>query len=37
LGLERELFEQVFNTIDSQIGVRSFLKYGPGNAEFTGS
>ncbi len=37
LALERELFEQVFDTVDSQIGVRSFVKHGPGKAEFTGS
>jgi enoyl-CoA hydratase len=37
-GLDREgdLFEQVFTTEDSQIGVRSFLENGPGKAEFTG-
>lgn len=34
---ERHLFEQVFRTTDSQIGVRSFLEHGPGKAEFTGS
>ncbi|MEY2582338.1 MAG: hypothetical protein QOE09_2187 [Ilumatobacteraceae bacterium] len=37
LALERELFEQVFDTADSQVGVRSFLEHGPGKAEFTGS
>ena len=37
LALERELFEKVFDTVDSQIGVHSFLKHGPGKAEFTGS
>jgi len=37
LALERELFERVFDTADSQIGVQSFLEYGPGKAEFTGS
>ena len=26
---ERNLFEQVFRTADSQIGVRSFLEHGP--------
>ena len=36
LKLERNLFEAVFHTADSQIGVRSFLEHGPGNAEFTG-
>ena len=37
-GLDREqaLFEQVFTTEDSQIGVRSFLESGPGKARFTG-
>ncbi len=37
-GLDREgdLFEQVFETADSQIGVRSFLESGPGKATFTG-
>ena len=34
---ERHLFEQVFHTADSQIGVHSFLKHGPGKAVFTGS
>jgi enoyl-CoA hydratase len=37
-GLDREqvLFEEVFTTEDSQIGVRSFLESGPGKATFTG-
>lgn len=37
-GLDREgdLFEKVFTTEDSQIGVRSFLEHGPGKATFTG-
>jgi enoyl-CoA hydratase len=37
-GLDREqaLFERVFTTEDSQIGVRSFLESGPGKATFTG-
>jgi enoyl-CoA hydratase len=35
--LERNLFEAVFHTADSQIGVRSFVKHGPGKAEFTGA
>lgn len=37
-GLERELelFEEVFRTNDSQIGVKSFLENGPGKAKFTG-
>jgi enoyl-CoA hydratase/carnithine racemase len=34
---ERNLFEEVFHTADSQIGVHSFLKHGPGKAVFTGS
>ena len=37
LQIERDLFEQVFHTADSQIGVRSFLEHGPGKAEFTGA
>jgi enoyl-CoA hydratase/carnithine racemase len=37
LHLERNLFEAVFHTTDSEIGVRSFLEHGPGKAEFTGS
>ena len=37
LKLERNLFEAVFHTVDSQIGVRSFLASGPGKAEFTGT
>ena len=36
LALELDLFEAVFHTDDSQIGVKSFLAGGPGNAEFTG-
>jgi enoyl-CoA hydratase/carnithine racemase len=36
LDLERDLFVEVFDTEDSQIGVRSFLEHGPGKAEFTG-
>jgi enoyl-CoA hydratase/carnithine racemase len=36
LKLERDLFEGVFRTADSQIGVASFLQHGPGKAEFTG-
>ena len=37
-GLDREgdLFEKVFETADSQIGVQSFLERGPGKATFTG-
>jgi enoyl-CoA hydratase/carnithine racemase len=37
LHLERNMFEEVFHTADSEIGVRSFLADGPGKAEFTGS
>lgn len=37
LALERKLFEAVFHTTDSQIGVKSFLADGPGKAEFIGS
>jgi enoyl-CoA hydratase len=36
LLLERDLFEDVFSSDDSQIGVQSFLAHGPGKAEFTG-
>lgn len=36
LLLERQLFTEVFDTDDSQIGVKSFLASGPGRAEFTG-
>ena len=36
LALEVDLFEAVFHTEDSQIGVQSFLANGPGKAEFTG-
>ena len=36
LALEVDLFEVVFHTEDSQIGVQSFLANGPGKAEFTG-
>lgn len=36
LSLELDLFEAVFHTEDSQIGVKSFLESGPGNAQFTG-
>jgi enoyl-CoA hydratase len=37
LALEIDLFEAVFHTADSQIGVQSFLANGPGKAQFTGS
>ena len=36
LAIERDLFEAVFHTDDSQIGVSSFLEHGPGKASFTG-
>ena len=36
LAIEKALFEQVFHTEDSRIGVQSFLANGPGKAEFTG-
>jgi enoyl-CoA hydratase len=37
LALELDLFEDVFATDDSQIGVQSFLTDGPGKATFTGN
>jgi enoyl-CoA hydratase len=36
LAFELELFEEVFHSTDSQIGVASFLENGPGKASFTG-
>jgi enoyl-CoA hydratase/carnithine racemase len=36
LRLERGLFELVFHTDDSRVGVQSFLEHGPGKAAFTG-
>ncbi len=36
LAVEREVFEEVFHSDDSRIGVASFLEHGPGNATFTG-
>ena len=36
LAHELELFEEVFRTQDSRIGVKSFLENGPGKAQFTG-
>ena len=36
LAMEQDLFEQVFHTQDSQIGVSSFKENGPGKAIFTG-
>lgn len=37
LALELEGFVEVFRSVDSQIGVKSFLEHGPGRAEFTGA
>ena len=36
LEIERHAFVEVFGTDDSQIGVKSFLENGPGQADFTG-
>ncbi len=36
LALEQALFEDVFTTDDSRVGVQSFLEHGPGQARFTG-
>ena len=36
LGLEQDLFADVFKTDDAGIGVKSFLEQGPGKAKFTG-
>jgi enoyl-CoA hydratase len=36
LALELQLFEDVFHSADSQVGVASFLEHGPGKATFTG-
>lgn len=36
LAMEQDLFEQVFHTEDSRIGVSSFKDNGPGKANFTG-
>jgi enoyl-CoA hydratase/carnithine racemase len=36
LDRERDLFVDVFETDDSQVGVKSFLEHGPGKAVFTG-
>lgn len=36
LAMEQDLFEQVFHTEDSRIGVSSFKENGPGKAIFTG-
>lgn len=37
LQIEQDMFIESFRTNDSQIGVKSFLEHGPGNAEFTGT
>jgi enoyl-CoA hydratase len=37
LGLEQEVFVEVFHTVDSRIGVESFREHGPGKATFTGT
>jgi enoyl-CoA hydratase len=37
LRVEQELFVESFRTNDSQVGVKSFLEHGPGQAEFTGT
>jgi enoyl-CoA hydratase/carnithine racemase len=37
LALERRLFVRAFETRDAEIGVRSFLEKGSGNAEFVGA
>jgi len=36
LQIEQDAFVEVFRTEDSQIGTRSFLEHGPGQATFTG-
>jgi len=36
IQIEQEAFVEVFRTDDSQIGARSFLEHGPGQATFTG-
>src|SRR4051794_2108981 len=36
LGLEQDLFADVFKTDDATIGVKSFLEQGPGKAKFKG-
>ena len=36
LAIERRLFQDVFETDDSRVGVASFLEHGPGKAAFTG-
>jgi enoyl-CoA hydratase len=38
-GIDREqlYFVDVFETEDSQIGIKSFLEHGPGQATFTGT
>jgi enoyl-CoA hydratase len=36
LSLEKQSFEDVFHSKDSQTGVKSFLENGPGKATFEG-
>jgi enoyl-CoA hydratase/carnithine racemase len=36
IGLEQDLFAEVFGTEDAGIGVASFLEHGPGKAKFVG-
>jgi enoyl-CoA hydratase/carnithine racemase len=36
LGLESQLFAELFDTEDAKTGMRSFLEHGPGKATFTG-
>jgi enoyl-CoA hydratase/carnithine racemase len=36
LGLETQLFADLFGTADQQAGMRSFLEHGPGKAQFSG-
>jgi enoyl-CoA hydratase len=37
LGLEQEVFVEVFHTHDSRIGIESFREHGPGKANFSGT
>jgi enoyl-CoA hydratase/carnithine racemase len=36
LGLETQLFADLFGTADQQAGMQSFLEHGPGKAQFSG-
>ena len=36
IGLEQDLFAEVFTTEDARVGVESFKKHGPGKATFAG-